>query len=508
MLMVDDDFNRGALLDSRQYMYTDAAVPPSNYVIPEGYVIDTDVKNAHVSDRGFICEIDDFMPVGSCTYNGHLYQLYDDNISWEYAKTIAESKGGYLASITDENENNAIVDMITDCNGTKSFYWLGASDVEKEGVWKWLNGETLEYSNWQTGQPDNYQSGTLSENYLHLYNDSERMGLWNDIISPHTDVGFICEYELTNEDDIKSGTYADFFAETVGITGIAFEKKSVGLYVGDNAQMSVDITPVNATENVNWESDNVAVATVDDYGNVTALTEGIANIIAISESGAVTAKCVVYVTDIIDENEPTIYCNSIDEIKNGDTFDVNISLKNNPGIASMRLTLTYDKSVMALTNVTDLGLIGEAVHSSDYTVDNYTLYWDNGTATSNFADDGDIVTLTFMVNDTVKSGDYPIMITYDYNNSDIVNCELIPVRFEIVNGFVTIKSFTYGDVNDDGRVNALDSAYLSRYIAKWTGVSINLNAADVNKDGKINALDSAILKRHIARWTNYGTLPH
>lgn len=306
----------------------------------------------------------------------------------------------------------------------------------------------------------------------------------------------------------KTFLFTDFFVETINIASISLEKKSLGLYVGEKVMLATQVTPANATETVLWKSDNEQIAIVDDFGNVTALKEGIANITVASESELVKASCVVYVSAGANEDKATIYCDSIEEIKNGKSFDVNISLKNNPGIASMRLSLTYDTSVMSLTSVKDLGLIGESIHSTDYNTDNYTLYWDNGTATSNFTADGAIVTLTFTIKSDAKSGDYPIIVDYDFNNDDIVNCELIPVKFEIVNGFVTVKSFVYGDVNDDGKVNPLDSAYLSRYLAKWPGVTINLDAADANGDGKVNPLDSAILKRHIAKWPEYASLPY
>ena len=68
-----------------------------------------------------------------------------------------------------------------------------------------------------------------------------------------------------------------------------------------------------------------------------------------------------------------------------------------------------------------------------------------------------------------------------------------------------------GDVNGDGRVTALDNAYLARYLAKWTGydeTNVNLIAADTNGDGKVTALDNAVLARYLAKWTGYDTLPY
>ena len=311
---------------------------------------------------------------------------------------------------------------------------------------------------------------------------------------------------VTCESDNKTYLYSDFFAVNVKITEISLEKKSVGLYTGENVQIVATVTPSNATEKLVWSSDNKTVATVDNAGNVTAISEGITNITAKSESGDVQASCVVYINNVVDENAPAITVESIEETKNGDTFDVNISLKNNPGITSMRLALNYNTSVMELTNVEDLGMLGDSLHSEDYSGSEYVLYWDNGTSKTNFTVNENIATLTFAVKDTVKSGDYPI--TINYSSQDIINSDILPVSFDVVNGFVTVKAFTYGDVNSDESVDTMDSAYLSRHIARWSGITINSDAADVNKDKKTNVLDSAILKRHIANWPDYGTLPY
>lgn len=59
-----------------------------------------------------------------------------------------------------------------------------------------------------------------------------------------------------------------------------------------------------------------------------------------------------------------------------------------------------------------------------------------------------------------------------------------------------------GDVNKDGKINALDDVALQRYLAGWN-VNINLDACDLNADGNVNSLDSTRLKRHLAKWDGY-----
>ena len=57
----------------------------------------------------------------------------------------------------------------------------------------------------------------------------------------------------------------------------------------------------------------------------------------------------------------------------------------------------------------------------------------------------------------------------------------------------------YGDVNDDGRVNALDLVVLRQSLAGW-GVTASPVASDVNGDGRINTLDLVVLRQSLAGW--------
>ena len=50
---------------------------------------------------------------------------------------------------------------------------------------------------------------------------------------------------------------------------------------------------------------------------------------------------------------------------------------------------------------------------------------------------------------------------------------------------------TVGDVNDDGKVSALDAAIIARKLAEGRSSDLNKWAADYNGDGKVTALDCA-----------------
>ena len=194
----------------------------------------------------------------------------------------------------------------------------------------------------------------------------------------------------------------------------------------------------------------------------------------------------------------------------GETVDVTISLENNPGVAFMRLSVDYDSNAMKLVDVKDAGILGIEVHSDNLTSDPYTLYWENSTIRNNITSNGTAVTLTFEVDENAEEGSYPITVTYDNTKDDIMDVDFGEVYFNVVNGAVEVVDFIYGDVNGDFEVTPVDSATLSRYLAKWTGYGedvIDPDASDVNCDGEVTAVDSAMLSRHLAKWTGYETLP-
>ena len=60
-----------------------------------------------------------------------------------------------------------------------------------------------------------------------------------------------------------------------------------------------------------------------------------------------------------------------------------------------------------------------------------------------------------------------------------------------------VSKINYGDLNNDGAINALDFALLKKYLMSGISDNINLAAADVNADGSVNAIDFALLKSYL-----------
>jgi|MEHZ01.4.fsa_nt_MEHZ011250982.1_15 hypothetical protein len=67
------------------------------------------------------------------------YKLVNSSVSWTRAKILAEGDGGHLATFSSEEELRLFISTIPE----SGVYWIGLSDADEEGAWKWIDGTTL-----------------------------------------------------------------------------------------------------------------------------------------------------------------------------------------------------------------------------------------------------------------------------------------------------------------------------------------------------------------------------
>ena len=83
----------------------------------------------------------------------------------------------------------------------------------------------------------------------------------------------------------------------VDVTGVSLDKTTLSLMVGWSESLSSRVSPANATNKAtDWTSSNANIATVDKYGDVTAVAPGTATITVTTVDGGFTASCAVTVT--------------------------------------------------------------------------------------------------------------------------------------------------------------------------------------------------------------------
>ena len=140
------------------------------------------------------------------------YELVKLSKTQQSARDYAVDRGAHLATISSDRENAFIYAIASkafadnpsifdpaDDGGGAVYIWLGASDIEQEGTWKWDIDEVWgEFLNWGSAEPDNYNGNQ----------DSLAMGLegwplgsggaygkaseWNDI-SKDNSIFFVIE---------------------------------------------------------------------------------------------------------------------------------------------------------------------------------------------------------------------------------------------------------------------------------------------------------------------------
>ena len=93
------------------------------------------------------------------TFNGSDYYLSDDTAPWLTAKANCEKAGGTLAGIESQEEN----EFVKSISGTNILH-IGMTDEDKEGDPVWLNGETVNYTNFTS-----YNRNNINKNYTVFY---------------------------------------------------------------------------------------------------------------------------------------------------------------------------------------------------------------------------------------------------------------------------------------------------------------------------------------------------
>ncbi|MDR1016031.1 MAG: C-type lectin domain-containing protein [Coriobacteriales bacterium] len=138
------------------------------------------------------------------TYGQSTYTYYDlpDSVqTYAQAESFCESKGGHLAVITSQAENDFVFSAMSKDGFTDAYIGLYKNG---DGDWVWVNGEPVSWTNWHEDEPN----GEGGDEFFAMFYWKYDNGAWNDgdFDEGHGTVdggqSFICE---TTSDDFIMG---------------------------------------------------------------------------------------------------------------------------------------------------------------------------------------------------------------------------------------------------------------------------------------------------------------
>ena len=108
--------------------------------------------------------------------------MTDEKKNWTEAEKFCKSEEGHLASVTSQQVQNFILE---EAGKKKTEVWIGATDQESEGNWKWSDYSPFDFEDWVQEPIEDPKV-----NCVELYNTTDGAG-WNDL-ECETQRSFFC----------------------------------------------------------------------------------------------------------------------------------------------------------------------------------------------------------------------------------------------------------------------------------------------------------------------------
>uniref|UniRef100_A0A8C5X0X2 MRC1 protein n=1 Tax=Malurus cyaneus samueli TaxID=2593467 RepID=A0A8C5X0X2_9PASS len=122
-------------------------------------------------------------PKGWERYSFYCYLVGHTSVTFSEAKKTCERSSSYLATIGDRYEQAYLTSLI----GLRSekHFWIGVSDMEEHGSFKWVTGEGALYTNWNAAMPGK-EAGCVA------LRTGNAAGLW-DVQNCDAKAKFLCK---------------------------------------------------------------------------------------------------------------------------------------------------------------------------------------------------------------------------------------------------------------------------------------------------------------------------
>lgn len=292
-----------------------------------------------------------------------------------------------------------------------------------------------------------------------------------------------------NEMNIKAiGSIAESI--TMGAAELTLE-------VGSESQLQCTVLPETAeNKTVTWNTTDASVVTVDEMGNLIAVSEGEAVVSATTNDGTnLVANCKIKVvgakaTDI-NQFKDVIYVENTKAFI-GKNATLSIRMKHETDVAGFQFNMLLPEgfSIKKISR-------GEGISGLDENDENiYTFKTSDKKDGSRFflcysvtntaMPKGDIEIAKVEVNvpENIEAGEYGVIL-----KKEEMAFGTESKKVDFVNSMFTVADCILGDVNKDGIITVSDITSLGQYLIDNDDTVINKAAADANGDGEVTVGD-------------------
>ncbi len=219
--------------------------------------------------------------------------------------TVSKSTQGSLQGITSilDNFNDGV--ELTQLNGTSIRYALNDNDID---ISKSIDSRNLLFANYDGSTQtfslnSNAQTSSVSTSINTNNTTPLRISGRLDGNRINGNIQEIIIYDSDQssnrqaiENDIN-GRYNIYAPPIINVTSVNVTPNSQSVEEGNTTQLSVEVLPNNADDTTGvWSTDNASIATVNQSGLVTAVSQGVANITFTSNDGSFTDSSAITVT--------------------------------------------------------------------------------------------------------------------------------------------------------------------------------------------------------------------
>ncbi|KAL6455524.1 hypothetical protein MHYP_G00360640 [Metynnis hypsauchen] len=175
--------------DQLQTSYTNLTIERDQ--LQTSYTKQTIEKNQLQKERDGIQEL--LLKLGWIYFSSSLYYISTEKKSWSESRQSCTERGADLVIINSREEQEFISKEFGSTDA-----WIGLTDSDTEGVWKWVDSSALITQFWFKGEPNDYGGNEDCAVSGYKGAGSERVSTWADFPCNHLVVG-ICEKKMKTE---------------------------------------------------------------------------------------------------------------------------------------------------------------------------------------------------------------------------------------------------------------------------------------------------------------------